>query len=108
MILPSATVPPPIEATVIPMIWGLVKVGVGGGVGDMEEAMAEYVLAASVLLARDPDEVINLEVEEAWVLLLLIVFDQFEFVAVVIVGFGATRTMLGIELCTIKVAVIVA
>jgi len=52
MILPSATVPPPIEATVIPMIWGLVKVGVGGGVGDMEEAMAEYVLAASVLLAR--------------------------------------------------------
>lgn len=85
------------------MIWGLVKVGVGEGVGDMEEAMA-----AGVLLAGDPDEVINPEVEEACVLLILIVFDQFEFVAVVIVGFGATRTMLGIELCTIKVAVIVA
>jgi hypothetical protein len=40
------------------------------------------------------------------VLLILIVFDQFEFC--VVVGFGATRTMLGIELCTIKVAVIVA
>jgi len=39
--IPSATAPPPTEATVIPMIWGLVKVGVGEGVGDIEEAMAE-------------------------------------------------------------------
>ncbi len=52
----------------------------------------------------DPDDVISPEIEE--VLLILIVFDQFEFG--VVVGFGATRTMLGIELCTIKVAVIVA
>jgi hypothetical protein len=29
------------EATVIPMIWGLVKEGIGEGVGDIEEAMAE-------------------------------------------------------------------
>jgi hypothetical protein len=107
MRLPSATAPPPMEATVMPIICGLVKVGVGEGVGDMEDAMAEYVLAAGVLLAGDPDDVINLEVETC-VLLMLIVFDQFELDAVVIDGPGATRTMLGIELCTIKVAVIVA
>jgi hypothetical protein len=91
------------EATVMPIICGLVKVGICEGVGDMEDAMAEYVLAADVLLVAD-----TVEVDEArvLVLLMLIVFDQFELC--VLVGFGATRTMLGIELCTIKVAVIVA
>jgi hypothetical protein len=62
------------------------------------------VLEAGVLLAGELDDVIDPEVEDA--LLILNVLDQFEFG--VVVGFGATRTMLGIELCTIKVAVIVA
>jgi hypothetical protein len=54
---------------VIPMICGLVKVDVDEGVGDFEEAMAEYVLIAGVLLVGDPDpeEVANEEVEEVLV-----------------------------------------
>ena len=62
------------------------------------------MLEAGVLLAGELDDVIDPEVED--VLLILNVLDQFEFG--VVVGFGATRTMLGIELCTIKVAVMVA
>jgi hypothetical protein len=89
------------------MICGLLKVDSGEGDGDIEDATAEYVLPAGVLLAGDPDEVAKAEVEDAWVevLLMPIVFDQLELC--VAVGFGATRTMLGIELCTINVAVIV-
>lgn len=66
------------------------------------------MLPAGVLLTGEPDEVANGELDDdgVEVLLMLIVFDQFELC--VEVGFGATRTMLGIELCTIKVAVMVA
>jgi hypothetical protein len=45
------------EATVMPIICGLVKVGICEGKGDMEDAMAEYVLAADVLLVTDTVEV---------------------------------------------------
>lgn len=104
--MPTATAPPPIEATVIPIIWGRVKVGVGVGVGDIEEATAEYVLAAGVLLDGEPEDVTNAEVVE--VLGTLIVYDRFELELTVVVDCGAARTMLGIELCTINVAVMVA
>jgi len=41
----------------MPIICGLVKEGICEGVGDMEDAMAEYVLAADVLLVADTVEV---------------------------------------------------
>jgi len=91
------------EATVIPMICGLVKGAVDEAVGDIEDAIAEYVLAAGVLWVGVLVEVIGSVVE---VLLMLIVLDQLK--VCVVVGFEATRTMLGIELSTISVAVIVA
>jgi hypothetical protein len=49
---------------VIPIICGFVKVGIGEGTGDIEEAMAEYVLAAGVLFVIDPVDVTNPEDEE--------------------------------------------
>ena len=69
--------------------------------GDIEDAIAEYVLAAGVLWV-----VVLVEVIDGVVGVLLTLLDQLK--VCVVVGFEAMRTTLGIELSTIKVAVIVA
>jgi hypothetical protein len=90
------------EATVIPMICGLDRETVAEDVGDIEDAIAENVLLAGVFWVGVLVEEGNAVFE---VLLMLVVLDQLK--VCVVVGAEATKTMLGIELSTIKVAVIV-
>mgnify|MGYP003662535677 CR=1 FL=1 len=102
---PTATAPPPMEATVIPTIWFFVRIGSGELVSDAA-GTEETVLDAELLGLGRLVAVAN-ELDEADVVVLITVEDDRPETDDVL-GAGATKTMLGIEVCKMRVAVIVA
>lgn len=78
---------------------------------DSDDAIAEYDVVAGVVCDRVLDTVtivgIEIVLELELELVVLAVRALFVLRFAVDVGPGATRTMLGIEVCTINVAVIV-
>jgi hypothetical protein len=105
--VPTARAPPPTDATVIPTICDFVNVGVTEAVSEAACAVLEGIVA----------EVLVGELVAVWILSVdgavvfgLVIPAKLELVDAefgMVVGLGAIRTMLGIELCTINVAVIV-
>ncbi len=98
------TLPAPIEATVMPTICFFVKFVAGAPAAAVSEAVTDAVLEAGLLLDGDPVALLK---GDKLGLVVRVMLKPLETKLDVVVKAGAIKTMLGIDVSTISVAVIV-